>query len=138
MVSLRRKLATVISILALILILLPVITPYIIAGPPTPFFSIRNHDDKGHELRVEIYDSKNNSVFNETYELSVGEEVYYPKPFRFLVPISEAANYEFKFILDNNLTKTYTTNIQPWNTVEAELYSDYEEDKVLSIGEITV
>ncbi|AKB30519.1 hypothetical protein MSSIT_3800 [Methanosarcina siciliae T4/M] len=36
-------------------------------------------------------------------------------------------DYTFKFTLDNMSAETYQTNIQPWNTVEVELYSEYAE-----------
>jgi hypothetical protein len=127
-----------ISFLVLILVSLFVVVPYLIAGPPTPLFSIRNHDVEVHELRAEIYDSKNNSVLNKTYELSAGEEVYHAKPFRFRVPGLEVVDYTFEFTLDNRSTETYNTNVQPWNTVEVELYADYAEGQPLLIGETTV
>lgn len=136
--SFRRSLMLWISFLVLILISLFVVVPYLIAGPPTPLFSVRNHDAEVHELRVEIYDSKNNSVLNKTYELSAGEEAYHAKPFRFLVPGFEVVDYTFEFTLDNRSTETYSTNIQPWNTVEVELYADYAEGQPLLIGETTV
>jgi hypothetical protein len=124
--------------LVLILVSLFVVVPYIIAGPPTPLFSVRNHDVEVHELRVEIYDSKNNSILDKTYELSAGEEVYHAKPFRFLVPGLEVVDYTFGFTLDNRSTETYNTNVQPWNTVEVELYADYAEGQPLLIEETTV
>jgi len=127
-----------ISLLVLIFILLFLVIPYLIAGPPTPLFHVRNHDAGVHELRVEIYDLENNSLLDKTYEISAGEEVYRPKPFRFRVPGFEVVDYTFKFTLDNMSTETYQTNIQPWNTVEVELYSEYAEGQPLSIGEITV
>jgi hypothetical protein len=128
-----------ISFLVLILISLFVVVPFLIAGPPTPLFSVRNHDVGVHELRVEIYDSKNNhSILDKTYELSAGEEVYHAKPFRFLVPGLEVVDYTFEFTLDNRSMETYNTNIQPWNTVEVELYADYAEGQPLLIGETTV
>ncbi|WP_235283720.1 hypothetical protein [Methanosarcina sp. 2.H.T.1A.3] len=127
-----------ISLLVLIFMLLFMVVPYLIAGPPTPLFSIRNHDVGVHELRVEVYDSKNSSMLDETYKLSAGEEVYHPKPFRFRVPGFEIVDYTFKFTLDNMSTEIYSTNVQPWNTVEVELYADYAEGRPLSIGEITV
>ncbi|HII80347.1 MAG TPA: hypothetical protein HA261_08135 [Methanosarcina sp.] len=136
--SFRRSLMLGISLLLLVLMSLFVVVPYLIVGPPTPLFSVRNHDVGVHELRVEIHDSKNNSVLDKTYELSAGEEVYHPKPFRFLIPGFEMADYTFKFTLDNRFTETYSTNIQPWNTVEVELYSDYAEGRPIFIGEITV
>lgn len=128
-----------ISFLVLILVSLFVAVPYLIAGPPTPLFSVRNHDAEVHELRVEIYDSKNNhSILDKTYELSAGEEVYHAKPFRFRVPGLEIVDYTFKFTLDNRSMETYSTNVQPWNTVEVELYADYAEGHPLLIGETTV
>jgi hypothetical protein len=136
--SFRRKLILGISLLVLIFMLLFVVVPYLIVGPPTPLFYVRNHDVGAHELRVEIYDLKNNSVLDKTYKLSAGEEVYHAKPFRFLVPGFEIVDYTFKFTLDNMSAETYQTNIQPWNTVEVELYSEYAESQPLSIGEITV
>ncbi|MDM7918992.1 MAG: hypothetical protein QUS12_07495 [Methanosarcina sp.] len=136
--SSRRSLMLWIFFLVLILVSLFVVVPYIIAGPPTPLFSVRNHDVEVHELRVEIYDSKNNSILDKTYELSAGEEVYHAKPFRFLVPGLEVVDYTFGFTLDNRSTETYNTNVQPWNTVEVELYADYAEGQPLLIGETTV
>lgn len=136
--SFRRSLMLWISFLVLILVSLFVVVPYLIAGPPTPLFSVRNHEVGVHELRVEIYDSKNNSILDKTYELSAGEEVYHAKPFRFLVPGLEVVDYTFEFTLDNRSTETYSTNIQPWNTVEVELYADYAEGQPLLIGETTV
>jgi len=136
--SSRRSLMLWIFFLVLILVSLFVVVPYIIAGPPTPLFSVRNHDVEVHELRVEIYDSKNNSILDKTYELSAGEEVYHAKPFRFLVPGLEVVDYTFGFTLDNRSTETYNTNVQPWNTVEVELYADYAEGQPLLIEETTV
>lgn len=118
--------------------LLFIFIPYLIAGPPTPLFHVLNHDVGVHELRVEIYDSKSSPVLDEIYELSAGEEIHYAKPFRFRVPGFEIVDYTFKFTLDNRLTETYSTNVQPWNTVEVELYADYAEDRPLLIGEVTV
>jgi hypothetical protein len=127
-----------ISLLVMVLMSLFVVVPYLLVGPPTPLFSVRNHDAGVHELRAEIFDSKNNSVLDETYELSAGEEIYHAKPFRFLVPGLEGKNYTFKFTLDNSLKETYSTNIQPWNTVDVELYADSAEGQSLFIGEMTV
>ncbi|WP_229390600.1 hypothetical protein [Methanosarcina sp. DH2] len=127
-----------ISFLVMIFMLLFVVVPYLIAGPPTPLFHVQNHDVGVHELRIEIYDSKNSSVLDETYKLSAGEEVYHVKPFRFRVSGFEIVDYTFKFTLDNKFTETYPTNIQPWNTVEVELYSEYAKGQPLLIGETTV
>lgn len=136
--SFRRSLMLWISLLVLILVSLFIVVPYILVGPPTPLFYVRNHDVGVHELRVEVCDSKNNSILDKTYELSAGEEIYYAKPFRFLVPEFEGEGYTFEFTLDNSFKGTHSTNIQPWNTVHVELYSDYEEGQPLLVGEMTV
>ncbi len=136
--SFRRNLMIGISSLVLLFLLLFVAIPYFIAGPPTPLFTARNHDSEGHELRVEVFDSENNSVLDETYELTPDERISHPKPFRFRVPGFEIVDYTFKFTLDGRLTETYSTSVRPWNTVEVELYADYAESRSLSVGEITV
>jgi len=106
--------------------------------PPTPLFTARNHDTEVHELRVEVFDSENNSVLDETYELAPDERISHPKSFRFRVPGFEIMDYTFKFTLDGRITETYSTSVRPWNTVEVELYADYAEGRPLSVGEITV
>jgi len=52
MKSFKKSLLIGISLLAFILMLLFIAIPYLIAGPPTSLFSIRNHDIEIHELRV--------------------------------------------------------------------------------------
>ncbi|MCQ1535067.1 hypothetical protein FTO70_05065 [Methanosarcina sp. KYL-1] len=138
MTGLNRKILIGSAVLVILFVLLFVALPYLIAGPPTPLFTARNHDTEVHELRVEVFDSENNSVLDETYELAPDERISHPKPFRFRVPGFEIVDYTFKFTLDGMITETYSTNIQPWNTVEVELYADYAEGRSLSIGEITV
>ncbi|MDD3042752.1 MAG: hypothetical protein PHV51_04260 [Methanosarcinaceae archaeon] len=77
-------------------------------------------------------------MLNESYELAAGGVIYRPKSFRFRVPGFEIVDYNFRFTLDGQFEETYSTNIQPWNTVDVELYADYAEGRPLSIGEISV
>jgi len=69
MKNLKRKALIGASILVLLLSVLFVVrfitNPYYIVGLPTPLFYIRNMDEGAHELRVEVFDSENNSVFNK-------------------------------------------------------------------------
>lgn len=134
MKSFRKNLVTITFFIAGLLFLF-VSLPYVIAGPPTPLFTVQNKDIGNHELRVEIFDSENNLVIERTYELSEGQRISENKPFRFFVPGFEIVDYIFKFTLDKSFERTYCTNMQPWNTVEIDISSD---GQLLSIGEITV
>lgn len=138
MKNLRNNVLIGSAVLVLLLTVLFIAIPYFLAGPPTPLYTVRNHDVETHELRVEVFDSENNSVLDETYELAPGQRISRSKSFRFRVPGFEIVDYRFKFTLDGQFEETYSTNIQPWNTVEVELYSEYAEGRPLSIGEITV
>lgn len=110
----KRGLMLEISLLVLIFMLLFVVVPYLIAGPPAPLFTARNYDNEGHELRVEVFDSENYSVLNRTYELAAGEDISHPKPFRFRVPGFEIVDYTFKFTLDSRFTEPYSTKVDSW------------------------
>ncbi len=138
MKSPKRKILIGSAVLVILFVVLFVAIPYFIAGPPTPLFTARNHDSEVHELRVEVFDSGNNSVLDETYELAPDERISHPKSFRFRVPGFEIVDYTFKFTLDCRFTETYSTSVRPWNTVEVELYAAYAEGRPLSVGEITV
>lgn len=62
-------------------------------------FFIYNSGNTNHEVTVEVFDSKNISVFNESYILAPGE--------RSKFPITWASGpYMYKVTLDNNTTKT--------------------------------
>lgn len=142
MENLKRKVLIGASILVLLLSVFFAVrfitNPYYIVGPPTPLFYIRNMDDGVHELRVEVFDSDNNSVLDETYELAPGEEISYPKPFRSRETGSDMVDSTFKFTLDGRFTETYSTKVGPWTSVEVALYADYVEDQPLSIVETVV
>lgn len=131
--SFRKGLMLGISLLVLIFMLLFVVVPYLIAGPPTPLFTARNHDNEGHELRVEVFGSENNSVLDKTYELAAGEDISHPKHFRFRVQGFEIVDYTFKFTLDGRLTETYSMNVQPWYTIEVELVRQVKLYLILSL-----
>ena len=142
MENLKRKALIGASILVLLLSVFFVVrfitNPYYIVGPPTPLFYIRNMDEGAHELRVEVFDSENNSVLNETYALAPGEEISYLKPFKSREMGGEMVNYTFKFTLDGRFTETYSTKVGPWTSVDVELYADYAEGQPLSIVETAV
>jgi hypothetical protein len=105
-----------ISLMVLILVSLFVVVPYILVGPPTPLFYVRNHDVGVHELRVEVCDLKNNSILDKTYELSAGEEIYYAKPsgslFQSLKVRVIHSNLHLITVLRKHIVRTFSPGTQ--------------------------
>lgn len=68
-------------------------------------FSIHNRDVENHRVTVEIFDSANKSLFNNTYEMNPRETAYYPE-------ITEKkGEYTFKVTLNDRIEKTYKAEV---------------------------
>jgi hypothetical protein len=61
-------------------------------------FSLRNSDNKSHEIYMELFDFYNKSIFKETYKMNSGDEIFSPKI------DAERGYYRYEIILDNKLT----------------------------------
>jgi hypothetical protein len=102
--------------------------PFLLVGPPEPLFYIYNNDLQSHEVIVEVFDSHNESVLKEKYELAPEEQIAQPKSLwlllRWSMPWSKGkytywaeGEYELKAILDGKITDTYRTLPHLWNSV---------------------
>jgi len=61
-------------------------------------FSLKNSDNKRHEISIVLFDFYNKSVFKENYSMNPGDEIFSPE-------ISvEPAYYRYEIILDNKFT----------------------------------
>ncbi|HII02980.1 TPA: hypothetical protein HA351_15450 [Methanosarcinaceae archaeon] len=131
----RKKIALIGAfILLLLLAVLFIVGPYLIVGPPSPLFTAINYETEVHDIRVEVFDSGNDSVLDETYELTPLKRISHPKPFRFLVPPGIGdEDYTFKVTLEDGFTETYSTKVSTWTNVEIVVYG--EEDQPISISE---
>lgn len=67
-------------------------------------FFINNWDNTSHEVTVELLDSKNASVFKESYTSVPGETLNYK------FPVTLEPGAEIKVTLDNDITKTETVS----------------------------
>lgn len=65
------------------------------------YFFIHNWGNKSHEVTVEVLDSKNTSIFNESY-MSAPKKESMRKQF----PFTLTSGTYIKATLDNNITKT--------------------------------
>lgn len=110
------------------------ILPFLVLGAPTPLYSIDNDNPESHEVTVEVLDSHNESVFEETYELAPKEHVSQPKPLwlllRWATPWSKGRYiywsegvYEFKVILDGETEGSLGALLHPWVSVDIDINS---------------
>lgn len=67
-------------------------------------FFVNNWDNTNHEVTVELLDSKNVSVFKESYTSVPG------KSLKEQFPVAMEPGAEIKVTLDNNITKTQTVS----------------------------
>ena len=69
-------------------------------------FSLGNGDDvNNHNITVEIFNSKNESIFKETYELGPKEKIGSP------MITKRRGKYMFKVTLDDEITRTYKADV---------------------------
>ena len=134
----RNKILIWVTIAILIVIHLPVILTFIIAGPPLPLYSIDNKDINDHEVVIEIFDSNNNSIFKETHYLSPKEEINQPKPFLLRFKWLEGEHL-VKITMDGEFTETYETEIYPWLEIVVDILTDPDSGRlVIEIGAVVV
>ena len=140
-----QKIFIFLGILLFILLSCFIVLPFLLAGPPTPLFYIDNNDPQSHELTVEVFDSHNESVFKDKYELAPKEHIEQPKSLWLLLQRSmpwpeqgEKGNYEFKVILDSNITDTCRTLPHPLTSVVIYVDEKNGSQSPMSMRVITV
>jgi len=110
---------------------------FLLVGPAEEnFFELKNHDVGTHEVSVEILNSHNESVFEESYKLSPDESVSRTKPFN-LKNSFDQKKYTFKVVLDNGVAEERTSiSLHRWSTAIIDIYWDNETP--IMIGVVTV
>lgn len=135
-----RALLIIVSIVALIAIGF-IAMPFVFIGAPSLLFSIYNNDSNEHKVVIEIFDSNNESVFEQTYELAPEASISQPKPTWLLlelsIPSGDTKEYTFKTILNNNVTDTRQIGLQVWSMADIVLYENGTETP-LSVYEMVV
>ena len=78
--------------------------PILTAGPIGALqFDLHNNDTNEHNITVEVFDSKNKSIFKETYELDPKERASTPGITK------RREEYMFKVTVDDEITRTAKT-----------------------------
>jgi len=111
--------------------------PILLAGQMAPLlFSLSNDDTNKHVVSVEIFDSDNNSLFNETCELDAGEEIGVSKSSlelsdRISLWIkADLEEYTFKVVLDDGTEKTFKAQMGHSKLFIAISSGERENDKI--------
>lgn len=122
---------------------LPIIIPFIFTGSTAPFLVIHNHDIKGHETAIEVFDQHNKSVINETYRLEPKSDLLQPRPLSLKLSW-EKREYTFKVTMDKKITNKIKVEIPNRRTlVDIRLYYksygdiphvDYESPEIIPIS----
>jgi len=83
---------------------------------------IHNHDDKSHEVTVEVFDQNNNSIINETHTLERRSDFTRSRPLIVRLPW-EDIEYTFKVTMDKQITNVTKVEIPDRKTsVNIRLY----------------
>jgi len=122
-------------VLYLISLYIPLLSPTI----AVPLFYIENEDNISHDVRVEIFDENNVSVFNQTYILSSNSsldfdrEVSWNFPFPSKLVTWDDGFYTFNFTVDNNSSNEITRDINQYMSVTAIIKPSSNEDDEIVI-----
>lgn len=96
-------------------------------------FSIYNRDNVTHAVTVEIFDSNNNSLFEESYDAL--SKVYIQSP----EITKKKGEYIFKVTLDNKIEETYTATVGTgWFDVAIYLYENDSGNKPIYITQAVI
>ncbi|MFV9630429.1 MAG: hypothetical protein ACNYWM_05100 [Methanosarcinales archaeon] len=81
--------------------------PIYLIGPIMPLhFSLHNYDGVNkHNIKIEIFDLNNKSIFKEIYNLGPNEEISSPEITK------KKGEYTFNVILDDKITQTFKVNV---------------------------
>ncbi len=123
MILTRKKIIIGIIILIAILLIIKGIVayiPFLMMGAPFEVFGINNMDSTDHNINVQVFDSTNKLLINETYELGYSQTVSYPptgwKDVYEKDRLFPKGKYTFIITLDGNVTETYQKVMDTWSS----------------------
>jgi hypothetical protein len=127
----RKKLIIgIVVLIAAVLIIKEIVAywPYFMGGAPLGVFGISNRDSIDHSVNVQVFDSSNKLLLNETYELGPLQTLYYPekgwKDVYEREKLFPSGDYKIILTLDGNVTKTYQGVMDAWSVVDFKIHSN--------------
>lgn len=131
----RNKIICGVGIITLVIIsgclFFFIILPMMILPPyPASLFVISNHDDMNHTVRVEIFNSENNSIFLESFDVTPDVLTKVDRGFdwcpknRFWWLSWDEGSYTFYVTLDDAYNTSHYTELYPSKSVWISIISD--------------
>lgn len=119
--------------IALIVILL-VFMPFLFLGMPSPLFSMKNNDDNDHTVKIEIFDSANDSLFKEVYDMEPEAVISQSKPTWLILQLSfppgNKKECTINVTLDEKISETSQMELSLWDIADITLYDDNEKSPI--------
>lgn len=122
-----KKIIVILFVILLGLYLLSLYVPLLSPTIAVPLFFVENEDGVSHDVRVEIFDENNVSVFNNTYLLGANNstkferEVSWNFPFPLKLVTWDDGMYTFNFTVDNNVANEITSDIDQYMAVSVDI-----------------
>lgn len=136
----RSHVLLIIASIVMLIAICLIAVPYVLVGAPTSLFSIHNNDTHEHKVVIEIFDSNNESVFEETYKLAPGAEIWKSKPTWLLLQLfilpGNTKEWTFKATLDDDITEMRQIRLQPWVTADVMLYYNAENPIFIAVSTV--
>lgn len=131
----RRKIIRIGGVISLIIISIClsffIILPMMILPPnPASLFVISNYSDFNHTVEVEIFDSKNNSIYLESFEVKLDDFIKIDRGFdwcpknRFYWLFWDEGTYTFNVTLDETYNISHYTELYPSKSIWISITSD--------------
>ncbi len=128
MILTRKKIIIgIIILLAVFLVITEIIAffPYFMMGTPFGVYGINNMDSTNHNIIVQVFDSTNKLLINETYDLGPSQTVSYPgtgwKDVYEKDRLFPKGKYTFIITIDGNVTETYQEVMDTWSSAHIEI-----------------
>ncbi len=96
-------------VILIILVLIYVSLPFLFMGPAAPLFTVNNHDERGHNVHVEVFDQTGTRIAMEEEYLQWAEDITYPRTLWQWLPISQ--EYTFEVSIDGKTETTHSVAI---------------------------
>ncbi|SFM59347.1 hypothetical protein [Methanolobus profundi] len=104
------------------------------SGQIAPLYSVHNSDANEHTVTVEVLNSHNKSIIEETYTLNYTEYAREERPFLSTMPLS-SNKFTFNVTLDGENMGSYPIEVELQNTMGVvALYDDYPTGNVTPVS----
>ena len=123
-----KKIIIIIFVIFLELCLFSVYIPLLSPPLVMSFFRIENDDSSPHNVIVEIFNEKNESIFNKTYFTDANESIIFERNVSWNFPFPSNTItwsdefYRFNITVDNTHSNEISTYLDQYATIHVDLF----------------